>query len=173
MAYTFDAASRHNAPGRYINHASRHSNLVLMQPVMIGKPPHRRLRIGLVAKRHIEARELFFNYGIWQDKDLPWLKTDAKIIGRTIDNGKFQSGSYIASYGTDHSQRREYPRVVCGPSACRVRVEFVSCPGRARVECLPEVHAQVPTHLYLPRENSPYILYVRTCTLRYLKSICP
>ena len=37
---------------------------------------------------------------------------------------------YIYIYGTDHSQRREYPRVVCGPSACRVRVEFVSCPGR-------------------------------------------
>ena len=50
-------------------------------------------------------------------------------------------------------------RVVPGSSACR-----------ARVQCLPEVHAQVPTHLYLPRENfnfSPYILYVRTCTLRY------
>ena len=28
-----------------------------------------------------------------------------------------------------------------------------SSSSRGRVECLPEVHAQVSTHLYLPREN--------------------
>ena len=76
----------------------------------------------------------------------------------------------LCKYGTDHSQRREYPRVVCLSSPGRVRVVPGSSACRARVECLPEVHAQVPTHLYLPRENfnfSPYILYIRTCTLRY------
>ena len=75
---TFDAASKHNAPGRYINHAGKNPNLVLLKPIMIGKPPKRRLRIGLVARCCIKkGEELFFNYGI-KDCDLTWLKCDAK-----------------------------------------------------------------------------------------------
>lgn len=87
-AYTFDATSKHNAPGRYINHARKHPNLLLKQPVMIGKPPHQRLRIGLVAKGKINrGEEQFFDYGI-RDKDIPWLKADAKLIGTTFHKGK-------------------------------------------------------------------------------------
>ena len=37
--YVFDAAASINDPGRYINHASRNCNLILMQPAMIGEPP--------------------------------------------------------------------------------------------------------------------------------------
>ena len=85
--YTFDATSVHNAPGRYINHARRNPNLILKRPVMIGRPPKRRLRIGLVAKCHIKkGTELFFDYGI-QDDDFPWLQCDAKKIGTTYDQG--------------------------------------------------------------------------------------
>ena len=85
--YTFDATSKHNAPGRYINHARKHPNLILRKPVMIGRPPRRRLRIGLVAKCHIkQGAELFFDYGI-KDDNFPWLQCDAKIIGTTFDKG--------------------------------------------------------------------------------------
>ena len=64
----------------------------------------------------------------------------------------------VGSYGTDHSQRREYPRVVCGSSACRVRVEFVSCPGRVRVEpgssVCPKFTRRYPlTYTYLERTS--------------------
>ena len=87
-AYTFDATSKHNARGRYINHARRNPNLLLMQPVMIGKPPKRQLRIGLVAKRQIKSgEELFYDYGI-KDQQIPWLKSDAKKIATTLDKGK-------------------------------------------------------------------------------------
>ena len=87
-AYTFDATSKHNARGRYINHARRNPNLLLMQPVMVGKPPKRQLRIGLVAKHHIKAgQELFYDYGI-KDDQIPWLKSDAKKICTTLDEGK-------------------------------------------------------------------------------------
>ena len=87
-AYTFDATSKHNAPGRYINHARRNTNLILKQPVMVGTPPNRKLRVGLVAKHHIKSgEELFYDYGI-KDPQIPWLKSDAKKIGTTIDEGK-------------------------------------------------------------------------------------
>ena len=87
-AYTSDATSKHNAWGRYINHARRNTNLLLMHPVMIGKPPQRRLRVGLVAKCHIKSgEELFYNYGI-KDQRIPWLKSDAKKIVTTLDKGK-------------------------------------------------------------------------------------
>ena len=86
-AYTFDATSKHNAPGRHVNHAWKNPNLILMQPVMIGKPPKRRLKIGLVAKYHIKyGEELFYDYGI-KDKDIPWIKSDARIIGTTLEKG--------------------------------------------------------------------------------------
>ena len=44
--YTFDATSKVKDPGRYINHTSKHCDLVKMKPVMIGNPPNSRLRIG-------------------------------------------------------------------------------------------------------------------------------
>ena len=63
---------------RYINHASVNYNLILMKPVMVGDPPSQRLRIGFVARWGIKTGdELFFNYGI-RDRELPWLKTNAK-----------------------------------------------------------------------------------------------
>jgi len=68
---------------RYINHARHHPNLRLMHPVMIGE----KLRIGFVALRSIrQDEELFFNYCI-KDKDLEWLKTDAKRIASTMQDG--------------------------------------------------------------------------------------
>ena len=81
--YTFDASSKCNDPGRYINHAAKHFNLILKQPLMIkGK-----LKIGLVARSFIKkGEELFFDYGV-RDKDLPWLKTDAREVGVTLDQG--------------------------------------------------------------------------------------
>ena len=43
-----------------------------MQPVMIGEPPNGWLRIGFVAKRDkVLGEELFFDYGIKYDPDLP------------------------------------------------------------------------------------------------------
>jgi len=57
-----------------------------MQPVTLGKPPKSQLRIGLVAKNDIkEKQELFFDYGISGDQ--PWLRSDAKKIGITLDQG--------------------------------------------------------------------------------------
>ena len=56
-----------------------------MQPVMVGEPPENRLQIGFSAKHRIEkGAELFYDYRI-RDKDLPWLISDAKQIGTTID----------------------------------------------------------------------------------------
>jgi len=43
--WTFDATETINDPGRYINHASRNTKLVLMQPMRIQE----RYRIGFVA----------------------------------------------------------------------------------------------------------------------------
>ena len=85
--YTFDASPKCNDPGRYINHAAKNPNLILKQPLMVGKPPNKRLRIGFVAKSAIKkGHELFFDYGI-KDKDLPWLTTDAKKVAITLDQG--------------------------------------------------------------------------------------
>lgn len=76
--YTFDATGTINDPGRYINHASRHTNLILMKPVFI----EGRLRIGFVAKRHIKAgEELFYDYGV-RDKEIPWLISDGKAMAQ-------------------------------------------------------------------------------------------
>ena len=77
--YTFDATGTINDPGRYINHASRNTNLIVKKPVyMTG-----RLRIGFVAKRNIVAgEELFYDYGI-RDKEIPWLISDAKAMVQT------------------------------------------------------------------------------------------
>lgn len=78
--YTFDATGTINDPGRYINHACRNTNLLLMKPVMIGG----RLRIGFVAKRHIaKGEELFYDYGI-RDRDIPWLKSDGRVLAEPI-----------------------------------------------------------------------------------------
>ena len=82
--YTFDGSSRLKDPGRYINHASRNCNLVKMKPVMVGNPPHDRLRMGFVAKKPImEGEELFYDYGI-RDPTIDWLITDAKKVGTSI-----------------------------------------------------------------------------------------
>ena len=79
--YTFDATPTIKDPGRYINHASRNNNLVLMKPVMIGDKDCRRLRIGFSAKKAIQkGEELFFDYGI-RKKDIPWTITDGKKFG--------------------------------------------------------------------------------------------
>ena len=65
-----------------------HQGNVLKKPVMVGVPPKRRLRIGLVAKSFIKhGNELFFDYDI-KDKNFSWLKSDAKKIGTTFDQGK-------------------------------------------------------------------------------------
>ena len=82
--YVFDAAASINDPGRYINHASRNCNLILMQPAIIGEPLKSQLKIGFVAKREIGVgEELFFDYGI-KDPDIPWTNTDAKKIATTL-----------------------------------------------------------------------------------------
>ena len=52
--YVFDAIALINDPGRYINHARRNCNLVLMPPVKIGVSPKSQLNIGFVAKTNIK-----------------------------------------------------------------------------------------------------------------------
>ena len=99
--YTFDASTRIKDPGRYINHCSKNCNLVKMQPVMVGEPPENRLRIGFCARRRIEKGvELFYDYGI-RDKEIPWLISDAKKIGTTID----QLQSDCDQLQSDHDQQ--------------------------------------------------------------------
>ena len=86
--FVFDATASINDPGRYINHARKNCNLILMPPVKIGEPPNSQLKIGLVAKRNIEyGEELFFNYGI-KDSALPWLATDARKVATTLSQVK-------------------------------------------------------------------------------------
>ena len=61
--YVFDATSRVNDPGRYIQNAIRNANVKQMPPVLIGDHHHQRLRIGFVASRDIKAGEqLMFDY---------------------------------------------------------------------------------------------------------------
>lgn len=85
VTYVFDAAGSVCDPGRYINHASKHFNLLKMQPVMIGNPPNNTLKIGFVARRNIKyGEELFFHYGLKKDPDLPWSGTNAKQISTTL-----------------------------------------------------------------------------------------
>ena len=89
--FVFDATASINDPGRYINHARRNSNLLLMPPVKIGEPPKSTLKIGFVAKRKIQyGEELFFDYGI-RDPALPWLATDAKKVAVTLPQVQSQS----------------------------------------------------------------------------------
>ena len=55
-----------------------------MPPIMIND----RIRIGFVAKKEIKrGEELFFSYGV-KDKTLPWLKTDARAAGTTLQKIK-------------------------------------------------------------------------------------
>lgn len=85
VPYVFDAAASINDPGRYINHARRNYNLLKMPPVMIGEPPNGSLKIGFVAKHDIAyGEELFFDYGLKSHPDFPWIGTDAKQIGTTL-----------------------------------------------------------------------------------------
>ena len=54
----------------------------MLQPVTLAGQLH----CALVAKRLIKAgQELFFDYGIPATKDHPWLNSDVKKIGITID----------------------------------------------------------------------------------------
>ena len=86
--YVIDATDEPNHPGRCINHVRRNPNLMMMQPVTLGKPPNNKLQVGLVAKCNITTgQELFFDYGIPASKDHPWLNSDAKKIGTTTDKG--------------------------------------------------------------------------------------
>jgi len=80
--WTFDATGTINDPGRYINHASRNTNLIVMKP-RIGE----RYRIGFVARHAIQkGNELFYHYGI-KDRDIPWLTSDArKMACKTAQN---------------------------------------------------------------------------------------
>lgn len=60
----FDATLTLKDPGRYINHASNHCNLALMQPMMVGRGAKQHLRIGFLAKDQINCGDqLFFAYG--------------------------------------------------------------------------------------------------------------
>lgn len=91
-AYTIDATASINDPGRYINHASRNYNLLLMPPVKIGKPPNAKLRIGFVAKRDVRyGEELFFHYGLKNDPDLPWIAKMQRKLLLPYKNKKFCS----------------------------------------------------------------------------------
>lgn len=74
--FTFDATGTINDPGRYINHGSRNTNLVLRKSVFLAG----RLRIGFVAKCNIKAgEELCYNYGV-RDKEIPWLISNGKAM---------------------------------------------------------------------------------------------
>lgn len=58
-----------------------------MQPVMIDEPSKAQLKIGFVAKQKIlQGEELFFDYGIKYNPELPWLATDANKVGTTLQN---------------------------------------------------------------------------------------
>lgn len=111
--YTFDATSKLKDPGRYINHASKNYNLNIMKPVMVGKPPNNRLRIGFLARKPIKkGEELFFDYGV-KDPDLPWLTTDAKQVSTTISALK-TSSSVPPKKWTNRRTRNDCPITQCG-----------------------------------------------------------
>ena len=57
----------------------------MMPLVTLGKPPIGQQQFGLVAKCDIKAgQELFLTMALME---LPWLRSDAKKIGVTIDKG--------------------------------------------------------------------------------------
>ena len=79
--YTFDATLTLRDPGRFINHASSHCNLTLMQPILVGRGARQRLRIGFLAKHQISpGDQLFFDYGV---RDQPWMIADARKCALT------------------------------------------------------------------------------------------
>ena len=98
VEYVFDATASINDPGRYINHARRNFNLFKMPPVLIGKPTTTtkdNLKIGFVAKKDIaNGDELFFNYGLKNDPEFPWISSDAKDIGTSLDKLESPSVKY-------------------------------------------------------------------------------
>ena len=55
--YVFDATASINDPGRYINHARRICDLVLMPPVKIGVPLKSQLKISFVAKKTLKLEK--------------------------------------------------------------------------------------------------------------------
>lgn len=77
--YTFDAAPKINHPGRYINHARKHPNLILKKPVWIGKPPKGWLRIGLVEKSNIKGKSCFLIMGSKIKISLGWPRMQRKL----------------------------------------------------------------------------------------------
>ena len=57
-----------------------------MPPVPIGKPTKDNLKIGFVAKKDIaHGNELFFDYELKTDPDFPWITTNAKDIGTSLE----------------------------------------------------------------------------------------
>jgi len=79
-SWTFDATGTINDPGRYISHASRNTNLVLMKPMRIKE----RHMIEFVNKHDIcKGDEMFYHYGI-SDPDIPWLISDARNPPRDL-----------------------------------------------------------------------------------------
>ena len=86
VQFVFDATASINDPGRYIKHARKNFNLVKMSPVITGEPPDdSKLKIGFVAKRGIlYGEELFFDYGLKNHPDFPWISTDAKLVATTL-----------------------------------------------------------------------------------------
>ena len=66
---------------------------------MIGEPPHLQLRIGFVARKDIAyGEELFFHYGLKSHPDFPWITTDAKKIGITLQKIDPPKARYLYCY---------------------------------------------------------------------------
>ena len=138
--WTFDATGTINDPGRYINHASRNTNLVLMKPVRIGE----RYRIGFVARYSIQkGDELFYHYGI-RDPDIPWLISDArKMASQTAqitvnnvtatDTTNHSNSTYTNTTNTTAPTNADVTTATKKPSnRTRLRCPFTDCASHHR-----------------------------------------
>ena len=94
VEYVFDATASMNDLGRYINHTRRNFNLLKMPPVLIGKPTTTKdnLKIGFVAKKTLPMAMNY--YGLKNDPEFPWISTDAKDIGTSLDKLESPSVKY-------------------------------------------------------------------------------